>query len=176
MFWVSRNHIQWVLSPKIFTNAKVRPGGGLTPPPYGQPDRKISVVFFDGFPKLTTEIIMIWNVCQIRRQRWIAKAKSVGICTVVKASLRDQRLAIPNFTILGHSPTHHTSFELIDEEFLGTLFTQFELRSKPVFSQTDRWQNNHGLLTSKRCAKAPLVILLQIWETREKREAIQLIP
>ena len=26
--------------------------GGLTPPPYGQPDRKISVFFFDGFPKV----------------------------------------------------------------------------------------------------------------------------
>ena len=25
MFWVSRNHIQWVLKPKVFTNATVRP-------------------------------------------------------------------------------------------------------------------------------------------------------
>ena len=44
MFWVSRNHIQWVLSTKIFTNATVRPEV-VTPPPYGQPDRKISGVF-----------------------------------------------------------------------------------------------------------------------------------
>ena len=64
---------------------------------------------------------MIWSFFQIRRQSWIAKAKSVGICTVVKASLGDQRLTIPNFTILGHSPTHHTSFELIDEDILNFL-------------------------------------------------------
>ena len=29
--------------------------GGRTPPPYGQPDRKISVFFFDGFPKPFTQ-------------------------------------------------------------------------------------------------------------------------
>ena len=33
--------MQWVLSPKIFTNAYGQAGGGA-PPPYGQPDRKIT--------------------------------------------------------------------------------------------------------------------------------------
>ena len=31
----------------------VRPGG--VDPPYGQPDRKISVIFFDDFPKLNPQ-------------------------------------------------------------------------------------------------------------------------
>ena len=125
-----------------------------------------------------TEISMIWNCCQICR--WIAKAKSVGICTVVKASLiRDQRLTIQNFTILGHSLTHpprqfwtHWWGYL---EFLVTLLNPIWNQIKAYFSQTDRWQNNHGLLTSKRCANTPLVILLQIWETREKTERTELI-
>ena len=48
LFWVSINHIQWVKSPKIFTNRNGQ-AGGVTPPQSGQPDRFFPV-FFDAFP------------------------------------------------------------------------------------------------------------------------------
>ena len=50
VFWVSKNQISMKKRIKIFTFAYCKGRGGCPPPPYGQPDRKISV-FFDGFPK-----------------------------------------------------------------------------------------------------------------------------
>ena len=41
-------------SAKFFTNAYGQ-ARGVDPPPYGPPDRKISVIFFDDFPKGTLE-------------------------------------------------------------------------------------------------------------------------
>ena len=59
MFWVSRNHIQWVSSHKIFTNATVRPGGGGPPPP---PPLTVSLtVKYQFFLLMPSLMLKIWN-------------------------------------------------------------------------------------------------------------------